>query len=596
MLQKMLIVLGAMIATASCSQSSDDLGSRGTGVIVYAGATIYTMNPLQETAESLVVSGEGRIAFLGSTSDAMAFAGGDAEVRDLTGKTIIPGFFDGHAHPGLIGVFGSEDIIDQDAVLPKLSKEDTLEWLRQYSNSPNLPPFIVLGEWDVEAFLPAGPTREELDAIFPHRPVLLADNSGHSFWLNSVALKLAGVDENTADVSPGISYLVRDDAGALTGWVKEFALMEQMTPLLSIPHEDLKTGIKEYVDWLSARGVTTLLDAGNFLWTDDVYNAMAELDREGELPMRIEGAYHVWAPQQLDAAISEMHRLQSAYGGERLNINTMKVHFDGVTEIGTAGMLEPYDIGTSSRGGVLFSAEELQSLIIDLEREQIHLHVHAVGDWAVREALDAVEGAIDELAKPLSIEVTLSHLEIVAPRDISRFSELDVHANFTPHWFAGNHFGGAARVWLGAARSKRQQVAQHFVDAGVNVTFSSDTTTAIERHRSNPFVGIQMGVTRAEYGDPEATTYGPESARMTLQDTMRAYTINGARQFGMAASHGSLVTGKSADFIVLPADIFQMNINDVHSLLPETVYVDGVLETENISPQHEDGTIEGDKT
>jgi predicted amidohydrolase YtcJ len=561
-----------------CSEDATRVVRPEPGKVLYGNALIYTQGADGPWAEALVTDGED-IVFVGSGRDAERFVDENTRRMDLRGAFVMPGLIDTHTHPGLVGTLQLEEGVDREAqTLPTRSKEDLYSFLQRYADDHFWQPFVMLGSWDVHQFLPDGPRKEDLDRIFKYKPVVLTDNSGHSLWLNSSALWLAGVDEDTPDLSPGLSYFVRDADGEPTGWVKEFAIMAILGDYLVPGKDELKQGIGEYLDFLSANGVTTLMDAGNFGSHDAVYAAVSDLDREGKLPVRYFGTFHIWAPEHIGVAVEELKALREKYGSNRLVFETIKIHFDGVAEILTAGMLEPYVTEPDNRGGVLFDTERLTEFVAELNREGIDLHLHTVGDRAARVALDAVERVQKEQGR-LGIEVSLSHLETVAPEDIPRFKQLGVHANFTPHWFGGL-FGTAGAHNLGEERAFRSQVIQHFVDAGANVTLSSDVVSEDEAHRAAPFIGMQMSVTRREYTDSrEDIVMDPPSARTILETAMSGYTINAARQLGLAESQGSLEPGKKADFVVLDRNPFDVEIQRLHTLEPRAVVVGGVVES-----------------
>jgi predicted amidohydrolase YtcJ len=543
---------------------------------LYTNARIYTAADETTWAAAMVTNGSG-IEFLGSEEKALPQVDDATRRVDLNGAFVLPGLIDTHTHPGLVAAL-QEDDDESMTALPMSSKEDLYAYLEKYSEDHPWQPLVMLGTWDVEMFLPEGPTKEDLDRFFKYRPVLLFDNSGHSFWLNSMALWLLGIDENTPDVSPDISYFVRNERKEPTGWVKEFAAMPYLQAYMVPGKDELKAGIKEYLDFLSERGVTALMDAGNFSSHDQVYEAVSELDREGELPVRYFGSFHIWAPEHVDVAIAEVLALREKYGSDRLVFETVKIHFDGVQEIMTAGMLEPYETDPGNRGGVLVDGERLVRFIAELNEEEIDLHLHTVGDRAAREVLDAVERARRDLGE-LAIEVTLSHLETVSPEDIPRFETLGVHANFTPHWFGGKVFGAAAVHNIGRERASRSQVAGELLRAGANVTLSSDVVAEAEAHRAAPLLGIQMSVTRREYDDPDGSVLSPASARMPLEAAIEAYTLNAARQLGRAHRLGSLEAEKRADFIVLDRSPFEIPIDELHKVVPRAVIVGGVVES-----------------
>ena len=227
---------------------------------------------------------------------------------------------------------------------------------------------------------------------------------------------------------------------------------------------------------------------------DAVYQVAHDIAREGNLPLRWEGSYHIWAPDQIDIAAESLLRLRERYSHGKLQFNTIKIHYDGMQDILTAGMLESYVTDPDNYGGVLFTPQRLSSFMQELDGHGIDLHLHAAGDRATRNILDAVEQARGALGRPLGIEVTLSHLFSVADSDIERFPELNVHANFTPHWFGGTVFGDARQINVGPERAGRSQLVGHFVRRQASVTLSSDVVH--NPRRVNPFIGIEMSITR----------------------------------------------------------------------------------------------------
>lgn len=576
-MNKLAASLVAIVVATACTEKSSIQPPASAGKMAYTNAKIFTQNPKSPWAQTIITDGD-NITYVGDSTSAESLIDSNTQIIDLNNRFIMPGMIDTHTHPGLVGALeldDSQDLADQ-RISKGLSRRETVEWLKAYSARNPWQPFVILDGWDVNTFLPDGPTKEELDEAFSLRPAIIFDNSGHSLWVNSSALTLLGIDKDTPDLSPNISYFVRDQKGEATGWVKEFALMPQLKDYMLPSEDELKSNILKYLTFLSEHGITTLWDAGNFDWHDDIYPLIAQLDRENKLPLRYEGTYHIWNPTQLSVAAEQLLRLRKQYAGNRLQFNTIKIHYDGVAEIQTAGMLEPFINTEDNRGGVLFDAQILSEFLLDLNRKNINLHLHAVGDRATREALDAVE--IAQRQTPLKIEVALSHLETVHPDDIPRFKQLGVHANFTPHWFGGTVFGKAGATNLGSARTHNQMAPNDFIQAGANVTLSSDVVTEAESHRASPFIGLQMSMTRQEYtGGPEATVVMPLSARLSFEDALAAYTINAADQMGLKNQVGSLEVGKKADFIVLSTNPFDVDTYQLHALKPDATVVDGLV-------------------
>lgn len=540
---------------------------------VFSGGRIYTANEQQPWAEATAVS-DGRFVFVGSNSDVERYVGPATSRHDLGGRLVIPGIIDAHTHPGLVAILGGED----EDPIPKTSLEDIQEWLRGYV-AVNDDPIVFAGSWPNELFGVEGPRKEWLDEVAPDRLITLFDESGHSQWMNSLTLRALGVDANTPDPAPGLSEFVRDPSGEPTGWVKEFAAVRLSGDLLLPEEDELRRELFRFIELLADHGVTSLLDAGNLQFHDIVYGMLAERERAGELPLRYEGAYHIFLPDQVDGAIDEVNRLRREYGGERLTFNTIKIHFDGVIEIRTAGMLEPFADDPQNDGATLLTGERVTQLLLDMQGQEMNLHLHTVGDRAVRTALDAVAAARTTVGGALDSRVTVSHIEMIADSDLGRFSELDVVANFTPHWHGefGQHVTESATAApLGPERANRKHRARVLHDAGAVVTYSSDVTTIPDSQRSSPFFGMQVGHTRQE---PElgsdAPVFPPAGQRLSLEQLVQGYTRNAAYQFGWEDRLGSIEAGKLADMVVLDRNLFEVSPYEIANTKPAAVVMEG---------------------
>ncbi|TXS91894.1 amidohydrolase [Parahaliea maris] len=518
---------------------------------VLLNGKVYTAEQAQPWADSVAIK-DGRFVLVGEREAAQQWIGSGTVVRDLGGATVLPGLIDGHSHPGILSLFASTTL----AVAPDSDPESLLDWLGDYAaENPDIP-FIVAGFWRTGDFGVQGPDKALLDRVVPHRPLALLDDSGHSMWLNSRALAALGVDANTPDPAPGLAFYQRDEQGEPTGWVKEFATAPVQERVLRPQDTQLfKEHLADFLYYLSSQGVTGLYDGGNLWLHDTVYKALAELDGEGRLPLKYEGTVHVHLPHQIDSAVDELKRLRRRYGSERLRFNTIKIHFDGVHEIRTSAVLDDFADEPGNRGNTLVSQQRLTEFIRELHREKIDLHLHVVGDRATRIALDAYEAAgAQGWDYP---RLTLCHLELVDDADIPRFAELGVIANFTPHWF-GDLFQGGAQT-LGE-RNNHKMRARSFDDAGATVTFSSDVVVPFERERANPFLGMQTGLTRQEPAlGREGPVMAPAHERLSLDQLLQGYTLNGAYQFRQPERVGSIAVGKDADLVILADDLFAMD-------------------------------------
>jgi len=541
----------------------------GVADTVLTGGRIYTLDPARPWVQAVAIQG-GRFVYVGDDAGAGAWVGPLTKRHALGGKLVLPGLIDGHTHPGLVS--GSKEFF----LLPETLDHAALvaEVARQARRHPERS-VLVGGYWPIAGFDTNGPRKEDLDRVVSDRPVILFDDSGHSQWLNSKALAVLGVDRSTKDPVPGLSCFKRDPSGEPTGWVKEHAL-QPFLGKLGLGSVVQKAELKALLDYLVSKGVTALFDAGNGAGEEGVYAAVAELEKAGELPLRYDGSVQISLPDQLQGAVARLERLRRKYAGGRLRLNTVKILFDGVSEIGTSSVLEPFLDDTKNRGNTVISGADLRALLLELHRKRIDLHLHTVGDAATRTALDAVEQVRAAVGGALDSRVTLCHLEVQNAADIPRFAALGVVASFTPHW-NGGYFEGADR-WLGRERYDRMYSVKPLLRAGAVVAYSSDITDHVEwkSDRGDPFFGMQLGHTRREVsegatGEPRP----PADERLPLEELVRGYTQGAAFQLRLDKDLGSIEVGKSADLVVLNRNLFEVGPQEVHSVTPDAVLIDG---------------------
>ena len=544
-------------------------GTATSADMVLTNGQIYTVDDSQPWAEAVAIE-NGRFEYVGDADGVKAFIDSDTVEYDLQGRFVLPGLVDSHTHPGLVA--RSVDYVE----LPWTpeTKKEMFDALLAYANENPDKEFIVGGRWPTGLFGEEGPNRHELDAVLPDRPVILTDTSGHAQWLNTNALEVLGIDRNTPDPIPGLSYLYRDADGEPTGWIKERAISAQLAAA-GIGDQVSTDSLAGFLEYLSALGVTVVFDAGN---SEEGYKAAAELDRNNRMPLRYEGSYRIEVEDQFSGAVQELKRLRKTYGGKRLRFNTIKIMFDGVSEIRTSAVLEPFLGEEDYRGRTVVDAPRLSNFILELHDEQIDLHLHTVGDAAIRTALDAVEIARAELGGQPDIRITFCHLEIIDEADFDRFKKLNIFSNFSPQWHGG-HIQGA-QLTLGQARYDRMFTVQPLLDRDVSVAFSSDITNAGKwrTDRASPYFGMQVGHTRVEpeFG-AKATIRPPENERLSVEDMIRGYTLNGAAQLGLDNELGSIEVGKVADLVVLDRNLFEVLPSQIKSTRPTAVLMEGKL-------------------
>ena len=536
-------------------------------------ARIYTMQDWTPWAHGVAVAGD-RIVYVGEPGSAgwKAAVGPRTRIYDLHGRLVLPGLTDAHTHPG------EASLTSWHTILPwTMDPDEQLSYLRSWAATHPEPTLIYAEYYPTQMFGAAGPNKALIDKYLPDRPVIWEDFSDHSAALNSRALELMGIDRNTPDPEPGVSYFVRDADGNPNGWVKERAYTSRLEKLLAaIPHPppDRVTpdDIARLLGSLSDMGVMALFDGGS---SEDELAALAMLDRQARLPMYYEGSMVFEKLAELPAKITELRRWQHEHGTRHVRIRTLKLYLDGTNEIGTSALLEPFANDPSRTGEPRMSGQDLVRTMVLLNDEDLDLHIHMTGDRTFRHALDAVEAARRELGPRWRMQVTFTHCELIADEDFARVAPLGVYINWTPHW-SGGYFQGQQQT-LGMERYNNQYRFQPIISSGGRMTYGSDTTTLYEWARANPFLGMQIAHTRYDV-NPAYQVYGyrkPASERLQLKDLVRGYTLTGAAQLRLDDRLGSIEAGKLANFVVLGQDLFAVPADEIHSVTPTAVVFEG---------------------
>lgn len=576
-LSSLVGLLGILIT--SCVPGGDGEHQESADLIL-AGAKIYTSNGQQPWAEAVAIK-NGRFIYVGDSEGASKYLSSDTQSVDLSGRLVIPGLIDAHAHPGYIDVelYGA---ISED------NEEQMLAAVKKYAEEHPGEEWLRLCCWPVDKYIAGnkGPDKKKLDAVVPDRPVWFVSNWWHSGWLNSKALEVLGVDRNTPDPKPGVATYKRDRNGEPTGWVKEGAGWQHFAEHFGIngaAHRKIhEESMLEGLQTLSEAGITTLYDAGNFGFEDLIYGFMAKLEKEGRLPVRYEGTYQIFTPDRVKFAISEMKRYRKEYGGERLRFNTIKLFMDGIYKNRSSALLEPHADDPGAIADTTLSVEELRDFLLQLHEEQFDLHIHAMGDLAVRRVLDAVEAARTIVTNDFYPRVTISHLGLIDPVDLPRIKELGVICNYTPWWFTDEQ-DDPLKTSLGDDRYRNMYRAKTPFDLGINVTFSSDEWWGGELLPTylNPYFGIQVGHTRQypkewwEKGDQQIRP--PVNERLSIEQMIAGYTQNAAYQMRLEEQIGSIETGKLADLVVLDGNLFEIDRYEIWKIKPAAVLMEGEI-------------------
>ena len=539
-----LICAAAVAAAAFATACAPRKGPEAD--LVLRNGIIYTVDPSRSRAEAVAIK-DGVFVFVGTNAGAARHIGAKTEVTDLGGKLVLPGFIDAHAHPSAaVEQFGSVALFGLGSV------EAYTQAVADFRAAhPGLA--IVRGAgWVNTIFDRYGPRKEALDAIVPDVPVALSSEDGHSTWVNSRTLELAGITKTTPNPPGGV--IERDPAtGEPAGTLRETAsrLVGKVIPESSV--DEIVRGLEEYQRMALGFGITTAHESSLGLGENPLA-AYKALEVDGKLGMRFRASLHV-DPGEGTGQVAALEAERALNNGPLFRTAAAKIFVDGVVEGSTAYLREPYAHRPGFRGEPLWTPAALDAVCVALDKAGFQLHFHVIGDAATAEALDAVAAA-REANGPRDARPLLTHLQLVAPADILRFKDLGAVAVPQPFWFMKDDYYHNLQVpYLGQARADAEYPMAGFFRAGVPVASASDYTVTIP---CDPLQAIQIGMTRREPGrTSEADVLWPEE-RATLEEMIASFTIFGAYANFLEAETGSIETGKSADLVVLDRDIFAL--------------------------------------
>ncbi|SEA05230.1 hypothetical protein SAMN05216349_10452 [Oribacterium sp. KHPX15] len=542
---------------------------------IIKNAKIFTSDKDKPQATALVVK-DGKFVYVGDESGLTDY---DGDVTDLGGKFIMPGIIDSHMHITIPVGFEYADMGER---IEPDGKQEALDIMtKRIKENPGQKRYRFLME---KKFLKGEDiVKEDLDAICPDAELQIQEGEGHSIWVNSKILERHGITDDTPDPIPGLAIYVRKD-GHVTGNCIEGAAEVPiiLDSSMELTDEQVDAALQRWIDFSVEYGVCAVFDAGlpgDMKFHEKVYKRLRALDEQGKLPVYIDGSLVINAEKDAEEGLEQVKRFRDEYNTEHLKVHTMKIFMDGTQKIHTAAMVTPY-VDVHTLGTTAFSAEGMCELLKNLNEAGLDLHLHTVGERASRTVLDGVEMARKEMGDSLKVRVTCAHLEIQDDADLDRFAKLGVIANFTPHWHAGDTSFSA--TWLGEERSRKQFRCKTIWDTGALVAWSSDNITFMDFTTWNPYLGMEVGMTRKitektrNYEFTRCSTiFPPENERMNIEEMLLGFTINGAKQLGIEASKGSITVGKDADFLVFDNDLLTAEHEGFSFNKPKDVYFGG---------------------
>jgi predicted amidohydrolase YtcJ len=556
-----LLLSLALLLGSSASQAED------APELVMTNARIHTQDAAHRMVDALAVRG-GSILATGSDAEMRALAGPKTRIVDLGGRVVLPGLIDAHIHPAE----SAQDLDKCDLHDRQLSaagvKAEIARCLKAHQ--------FGTGEWFDVVQVDASNlvlSRGDLDAIRSDGPLVLESADGHSVWGNSAALAAAHIDRNTRDPQGG--RIERDPRGEPTGALRDAAQDILLAAIPAPPIAVRAERLERAFALMSAIGLTSVQDAKVHDAEMSLYKYLYDHHR---LKMRVRGCFHLTdlsAPADKVVAAATAFRDKWLVDPDFLRADAVKIFADGVIEYPTqtAALLTPYlDAAghpTTNTGPSYFQQDNLNRIVAGMDAAGMTVHVHAIGDRAVRQSLDAFAFARAQGAGSENRD-QIAHLQLVDPADFPRFKALAVIANFQLQWavFDPAYIEKATLPYLGPERSRYLYPARSLLDAGARTVGGSDWDVST----FNPFEAMEHAVTRAD--GRGAKPLLPEQS-VPLSVMVDAYTRNAAYALRQEKTTGSLEPGKRADLIVLDRDIFAIDPFELHATRVLATYLDG---------------------
>ncbi|MFM1653619.1 amidohydrolase [Brevibacillus sp. B_LB10_24] len=523
--------------------------------VILSSNAVFTGLSDQPEPASIAIAGN-KIMAIGSEAEIKPYVGEHTKIYRFQDQLIMPGFHDFHLH-----IMDGAASMNSANLFPARSEAEALEIIRTFAETHPEEPWVIgttwdAGYWDTQQL----PNRYSLDRILPDRPALMFHAEGHYTWVNSKALEIANITRDTENPAYGI--IGKDESGEPDGLLYEKAMGMVVQHAYDFTKEQKRELFANFLAHAASLGVTAVHDlfATESLEILTDYDVFKEFEDKGKLTARI----HLWPA--LNGDLDRVKKLRDTYRSDMLRVSGLKQFIDGVITARTAYLLEPYADQPDTRGETSFPPETIKKWVVEADKEGFSIRFHAIGDGAIRLALDAYEEAQRVNGKRDSRH-SVEHVEVIHPDDIHRFKELDVTASMQPDHFAMSE-RGVYTDRIGLEREKHVFSINTLQKAGARLAFGTDFPIDI----LNPLLQIYRAVTRIDSSGKEV--WHPDE-RITLVEALKAYTSGSA--YGTFREHelGTLEVGKLADIVVLERNLFEVPVEEIPDIKAALTIVDG---------------------
>jgi predicted amidohydrolase YtcJ len=520
--------------------------------VIISSNTVFTGLSDQPEPASIAIK-DNKIVAIGTEEEIKHCAGEHTKIYQFKDQLIMPGFHDFHLH-----IMQGAVALNSVNLFAARSEDEALEMIGEFAESHPENQWVIgftwdAGYWDTQQL----PTRHSLDHILPDRPALMFHAEGHYAWVNTKALEIANITRHSENPFYGI--IGRDENGEPNGILYEKAMDAVIRHAFNFSNSQKNEIFSNFLAHAASLGVTSVNDLHG-LKTIESLDVFKEFEDNGKLTTRI----HLWPA--LNGDLGHSKQLRVTYQSDKLRVSGLKQFIDGVITARTAYLLEPYSDQPETRGETSFAPETIKKWVVDADKEGFSIRFHAIGDGAIRLALDAYEEAQKTNGKRDSRH-SVEHIEVIHPDDIHRFSELGVTVSMQPDHLAMSE-RGVYTEQVGAEREKYVFSINTLQKTGAKLAFGTDFPIDI----LNPLLQIYRAVTRIDSSGK--TVWHPHEC-ITLAEALKAYTSGPAYGTFREQELGTLEAGKLADIIVLERNLFEVLVEEIQDIKVLLTIVDG---------------------